>query len=291
MQIKIEEGFVGQQMIVLPPDNKKKITTNKLSRNLYPTAIGFYPHASYHDRERPKGSPQYILLYCTDGQGWIEIKGETKSFTPNTYFIIPKNVRHHYGSSQNDPWSIYWIHFTGEHADLFYDRCVENDGGNVIQIAYDENRIQTFMQLFSLLGNDLTPQSVEIIYLKLQQVLASIIYNNLNSDETENDVVDRSIIYMKGNLLKTFRIRELADQVNYSVSRYSELFRKKTGRSPVQYFIRLKIHKSCQLLYFTKATVKDICQQIGFEDPFYFSRMFKKSMGISPLKYRKQHKS
>jgi len=104
------------------------------------------------------------------------------------------------------------------------------------------------------------------------------------------DTINNSIEFMKKNLGHTYNIKELADMLGYSVSHYSALFKKKTGFSPIHYYIQLKIQKSCQYLYFTNMNIKEICNKIGFDDPYYFSRMFKKMMGSSPAKYRSHHK-
>jgi AraC-like DNA-binding protein len=95
---------------------------------------------------------------------------------------------------------------------------------------------------------------------------------------------------MKAHLNGILTIEVLANQACYSISRYSELFKQKTGYSPIQFFIRLKIQKSCEYLYFTNLNIKEICKEVGFDDPYYFSRMFKKQIGVSPSEYRKKKK-
>ena len=55
---------------------------------------------------------------------------------------------------------------------------------------------------------------------------------------------------------------------------------------PMDYFIQLKMQKACELLYSENMKVKDVAEAIGYEDPFYFSRQFKKHMKVSPLYYK-----
>jgi AraC-like DNA-binding protein len=95
---------------------------------------------------------------------------------------------------------------------------------------------------------------------------------------------------MQNNLVVPLSLEAMASSVNLSVSHYSNIFRKKTGYSPVVYFNHLKIQHACQYLQFTTLRINEIATKLGIEDPYYFSRMFTKIMGISPLEYRnKKH--
>jgi AraC-like DNA-binding protein len=285
-QVAIAEGFIGQKMVVLPPDRRRKITRNALARCLYPAAIGYYPRASYHDRARDHGSEQYILLYCVDGRGWVRVGDKEYLLVPNTFFIIPRHVPHHYGSSGQDAWSIYWVHFSGDHAPLMYSRY-EAGGGGVKVIPFSEERVHLFENLILSLEHDAGIASLEAAYISLVQLIGSFIYLATEKGGSESDRISASIGYMKENLHKAILITELASLSNYSVSRYSELFKQRTGFSPIHYLIQLRIQRSCQYLYFTTMNIKEICKETGFEDPYYFSRMFRKQIGVSPVVYRK----
>jgi AraC family transcriptional regulator of arabinose operon len=288
---KIKEGFVGQRMIVLPPNIKKTITNNELIKNFYLTAIGYYPKAIYHDRERKTGSIQYILLYCIDGEGYIYIGEQTYTLKPNTFIIIPKNVGHRYKSSNTNPWSIYWVHFSGLTADAIYDRSTEQGAPQVHAIPYDESRIKLFEQLYAMLEHSFHEKELEATNLYLQHFVTSLVYyKQLNPVAYDTDSVSTSIAYMKKNIRQKLLIEDLAAQCGISVSHYSRLFHQKTGLSPINYFNLLKIQASCQHLYFTDRSIKEIAAAMGFDDQYYFSRLFSKLIGMSPLKYRKTHK-
>jgi AraC-like DNA-binding protein len=287
---KIKEGFIGQRMIVLPPDVKRGVIKNPLSKILYLTAIGYYPKASYHDVNRKSGAQQYILLYCVNGDGKVHIGKKTFTITPNSYLIIPKSVPHHYASSETDPWSIFWLHFDGEQAGLLYSRFLNESEINVQVLPYDEQRIELFNLIFSMLERSYAIRNMELINIKVLEFLSSFVYHPEHSSYHDSDLISISIEFMKSNLNKSYSIQQLASRLNCSVSHYSDLFKKKTGFSPIYYFNQLKVQKSCQYLYFTDRSIKEICMLIGIEDPYYFSRLFKKLMGLSPLKYRNEHK-
>ncbi len=286
---KIKDGFLGQTMVVLDSDKKRKLVSNPFFSNLFPEAIGYFPNAKHHSRSRKNGINEYILLYCLAGEGWIKINGKTIHLTPNTGYIIPENTGHKYGSSLKDAWSIYWVHFSGVYASTFCKRF-STTSDTSIKIAFDESRITLLNDIIKLLEIDFTDEKVELTHFKSIALLSSLCYSNALNTVLE-DKISHSIEYMKTHLNRPLTIEVLATLACYSISRYSELFKLKTGYSPIQFFIRLKIQKSCEYLYFTNIAIKEICQEVGFDDPYYFSRMFKKQISVSPSEYRKKKKA
>ncbi|MES2279232.1 MAG: AraC family transcriptional regulator [Bacteroidota bacterium] len=284
---KIAEGFIGQRMIVVPAAKRKLCIKNPLSAQLYVTAIGYYPLASHHDRERPSGSDEYILIYCVDGKGWIKTGDSQCEVLPNTFYIIPSHTPHHYGSSAKEPWSIYWVHFTGAQARLFYDAYTRLTKKRGYDILYDDNYITEFNYLMNILEGQIGDTDTELVYVRMLNLLGSFIYPNHTDQLNGHKDIIASIAFMKKHISGNYQIKDFAQRANYSVSRYSELFKKDTGYAPMQYYLHLKIHAACQYLCFTGINVKQICNKVGFEDQFYFSRIFKKYIGESPLRYRR----
>lgn len=287
---KIEEGFLGQKMIVLPPNTRHSIRKNNLISQFYVTASGFYPRAAHHDRERDAGSNEYILLYCTAGSGTVNIAEKTSVLKPNHFIILPRNTPHHYRSSPDDPWTIYWLHFTGHHAEYLFRKYAEQKSEPVF-FAYDERTIENFDRIFTLFENSFEERNLEIVNIKYLDFISSFLYADQTEPTTSGrDKITDSIAFMKAQLASQYTVQDFADQQNLSVTHYSRLFHAKTGNSPNQYFNQLKVQAACQYLYFTDKSIKEICKELSFDDPYYFSRLFKKLMGVSPIKYRSQHK-
>jgi AraC-like DNA-binding protein len=78
----------------------------------------------------------------------------------------------------------------------------------------------------------------------------------------------------------------MAEHAELSESHFSRLFKEQTGHSPVDYFIYLKMQHACSMLTLTQSTVKEISDTLGYSDAYYFSRLFKKVIGVSPREYR-----
>ena len=84
----------------------------------------------------------------------------------------------------------------------------------------------------------------------------------------------------------TTGLKELASHFGYSESYMYRLFFKETGYAPMNYFLHMKIDRACQLLLHTNMKINQVALKLGFDDPYYFSRIFKKIVGTSPKDYR-----
>ncbi len=288
--MKKREGFKGQKSIVLPKSIVGELRENPLSNLLYVTDIGYYPNAQFHHRERAEGSEEQLLIFCSEGMGWLEVDGRSFKISRNMYFIIPKGMPHRYGADEKNPWSIYWIHFAGQKAELFIGNSIQP--GEIDQISSYRNidRIQLFNEIYENLARGYTADNLEYANICLWHLLGSFRY--LLQFQTVkgiqyHDLVEGSIAFMHNRLGDVLSLKDLADQAVLSPSHYSLLFKRKTGATPLLFFTQLKIQHGCRLLEFTDSSIKEIASELGFDDPYYFSRVFKKQMGVAPLRYRK----
>jgi transcriptional regulator GlxA family with amidase domain len=103
--------------------------------------------------------------------------------------------------------------------------------------------------------------------------------------------IERSISYMLQHLNQPLQVANLAAAVNVSPSHYSALFKRWTGSSPIDYFIRLRMQQACRLFDSTSLNVKEVAVALGYEDPFYFSRIFKAIHRVAPSQYRMMPKT
>ncbi len=287
--IKKKEGFEGENVCIFPDRINFELEQNSLCKNLYLTDIGYYPKALYHRRERKQGCKQYILIYCIHGEGWFAVNENTYQVKANHFFILPKNTRHQYGSDKNNPWSIYWVHFTGYSAqDYFYYLMGNTSVAPRMAIPSDERNLlfDEIIRYASIIKN-----IDAVIYANncLYNFLASFkntIYANTETHRKQFTVIDTCIELMKGNLNKNLNLFELSQMMNISISHLSALFKEKMHDSPYNYYIFLKVQRACYLLWNTEMKVKTIAFQLGYDDPYHFSRVFKNTMGLSPKAFR-----
>ncbi|NIG55354.1 AraC family transcriptional regulator [Chitinophaga sp. Cy-1792] len=289
----------GRHRIEIPKTVlKSRVLSNDLIKSLHIRSTGYYPKAKDHYTYRRKGLPENFLFYCVDGHGWYQVKGKRYEVGPNECFILPPNTEHAYGSSEDNPWSIYWVHFGGEALNEFNNM-------QAVQKLFEPNYIKNNGDILPLFNK--IYQSLELGYsldnlvyanMGLVQFINLFIYNTRHYEATltdKSDCIDNAILYMQQRINDKISLTDLGKQYNYSVSRFSNLFKQKTGYAPIDYFVQLKMQKACQQLDFTDRSIKNIAMSMGFNDPYYFSRRFRAVIGMSPKKYRQlnneQHKS
>lgn len=287
--IRKREGFEGQRAIVLPRKILELSAHTPPVSALFVTDLGFYPRAAYHYRERPHGISQNILIYCIEGRGWLEVPAGKFEVNPNEFLLIPADMPHKYGADEKNPWTIYWAHFKGEQSSYFASLLTRQHKQFVNYALFLEERIRVFDSIYRALEGGYSPDNLVYSSVTFTYFLTSLTFADKVASAQHNltkDAVDLSIEYMQNHLDKALTLESIASEINLSVSHYSNVFRKKTGYSPVVYFNHLKIQHACQYLQFTTLRINEIATKLGIEDPYYFSRMFTKLMGISPVEYR-----
>lgn len=112
--------------------------------------------------------------------------------------------------------------------------------------------------------------------------------NNLKSNVRAKVAgkIEQSVAYMVQHLDKPLQVARLAALVNVSPSHFFALFKRHTGCAPIDFFIRLRMRHACRMLDTTSLNVKEVAAALGYEDPFYFSRVFKSVNRIAPSEYR-----
>lgn len=289
----LKEGFLGQKMIAFPKAIIEQIKTNPISKQFYISDLGYYPVASHHYRLRKKGAKEYIFIYCTKGKGVVTIEDQRTLISPNHFCIIPRNTRHEYRADDNDPWSIYWIHFKGSISEKIYNRYSKNNNNNDKNIPFSKNTIDQFNKIFDLLNNNYLLDSIEYANLLGLNFISSFVYHKLNSISTthpKDNLIDSVKEFLMNNLDKNFTLDKIASKFNYSKSYLHTKFKLETGYPILVFFKLKKVQKACEYLSYTDLSIKQISYKIGFDDPLYFSRTFKNFMGKSPRNYKQSQR-
>jgi len=288
-----KDGFIGQRMTYMPGLIKKKILNDPRVNDLYITHIGIFPKAKGHFRNRPLGSSQHILLYCTKGSGFVETGDKKHTLNENQVFIIKSKTACSYGADGINPWTLYWIHYTGKNSGIYsppFNRVINVSAENTIK---SEDRLMLFEEMQLNIEDYFNTDKVIYANISLKYFLTSIKYLDVYRSvkkEKGNDLLTNIISYMKNNVHKNMRINDIAEEFGCSTSNIYKLFKKDLSSAPLDFFIHLKIEKAHRYLLQTNLKVKEISRKLGYDDQYYFSRIFTKHTGISPTKFRKEEK-
>lgn len=289
---KVAEGFKGEKAIVTPYNIRHLQAENPVTRQLFVTHIGYYPHAAHHFREREGGCPENVLIYCEEGHGWVVHRGERHMLGSNQVYIIPAGETHVYGADEADPWSIYWLHFRGESVYMFSSII-----GRLVSIEESdksryEDRFRLFEEMYQNLEMGYNPENLEYVSFCLMHFLASLKYVNqfreIKKVKTA-DAVQRSIAFMKDHIEDSVTLDDIAGHVGYSVSHFSALFSRRTSFAPMEYCNSLKIQRACTYLQFSDLKIKEVAFRLGYYDQFHFSKAFRKEMELTPKAYRERY--
>lgn len=98
--------------------------------------------------------------------------------------------------------------------------------------------------------------------------------------------VEAAKAYIRSNYSKDISLDEVSQEVNISPYYFSKVFKEEVGEGFVEYLTGLRMDKAKELLTSTEYSMKEICSMVGYADPNYFSRIFKKNTGVTPTEYK-----
>jgi len=290
---KISAGFEGEQIIDFPKKILFECTRLPLISQLYISRMGIFPQAANHYFRRPLGGSSFaVFLHCFGGEGWIKIDNKYIGLKSGEAFFIPPAMAHSYGASPNKPWSIFWMHIAGnKNRDLI--NIVNLKGyQEPIKTVYSEERTELFNNIFEIFSKGFSKSNLIYANLVLPHYLGTFIspdsFSSLSKDSTSFvNTINDAIIYMQENIAKKITVESISKYLCLSSSFFFKKFKHDTGYPPIAYFNFLKIQKACQLIHSNRCSISEIGSKIGIDDPYYFSRLFKKQMGVSPREYKK----
>lgn len=241
--------------------------------------------------ERGRTLQEYQLLYITAGEGTLRTAhGGTHHLQAGDMFLLFPGEWHTYRPSAETGWEEYWIGFQGPNIDHRVEAGFFAREAPVYSIGLNS----TVTELYRDAIETATRQEAYF-----QQLLAGIVNHLLGlmfmtarrqrtaSSPNLPDIVRAARSYMQDNIEADISMPDVARQLNISYATFRHTFKKYTGLSPAQYFINLRLHRAKELLRSTQVPIKEISYRLHFENPEYFSTLFRKRTGVSPSAFRK----
>jgi AraC-like DNA-binding protein len=282
-------GFEHQELVVLPGPIQNAARRHPLLRNLHVTDAGFFPEAVAHRRERKRGAAGAVLIVCLAGRGWLDLGSGILPVRPGQALLIAPGQPHSYGADLSDAWTIVWAHFGGEELPAWWRLLAQPKEGGIIQARCRTPEQLELGRVHEQLAAGYDEQRQIAAASSLRWSLAQLSGAG-DSPARERDEIEAVATWMREHVGQRVTVRVLARRAGISPAHFHHCFKRHTGFAPIDFFLRLKIRRACAMLDGTTWTVERIASELGYEDAFYFSRLFRSIMGCPPKAYRNMPK-
>ncbi len=290
---KIKEGFPNQTLIRLPLVTRQRMAGLPLAKAIYPTDIGHYPEAYNHYVERFNGDPSCIILYTLGGRGFCEMAGKRWSINKHQAILIPANIPHIYGTPEGHNWRYHWLHFSGTHAEELFRHLRETEKSPLIYIPNPKPIVDAFEDTIRWTNKGLMDNHLIALSGSCCRLLGLFVDGKrpmANRTRACEERIRLSVDRIQETFKKPLSLDELAKEASLSIAHYSSLFKKTTGATPMQLYMQMRMQLACQLLHNTHLSITEIAEEIGYDDALYFSRVFKKALGVAPSGFRQDRR-
>lgn len=243
---------------------------------------------------RPRGRIDYQLIYVASGKAHFYFEDREELVTAGHMVLYrPREVQKYvyYGTDQTE---VYWVHFTGSDVKNILRQYGISDNMHIFYCG----ALLEYQSLFRLMIQELQmcrEDYQELLAMLLRHILI-LIHRQMNNVKKADsgfmtEEIDLAVSYFNEYYNTEICIEEYAASRHMSTSWFIRNFRKYTGFTPMQYILEIRISNAESLLEATEYNITEISRIVGYENPLYFSRLFKKSKGLSPSEYRKRIKT
>jgi len=237
---------------------------------------------------------EFQVIYITKGTGSFESKsGGQQSIQEGSILLLFPEERHRYKPDKKTGWDEYWVGFSGPIAKNLFNKKFFTPANPVIPVGYQESLLDLFQEIIDKTKEEKAGYQPLIAgtVLHLLGTVYSLSQQEKFSGQDVEAIVDKARLLFRSNIEQNISPVDVAHELQISYSRFRKIFKEYTGLAPGQFQIQLKIHKAKELLTHTNKSVKEIAFELNFESNFYFSKLFKEKVGITPVQFRnKQHK-
>jgi AraC-like DNA-binding protein len=232
--------------------------------------------------------PEYQLIYIIEGTGTFSAAGKTWDVIPGSLFMILPGLKHWYKPSKETGWQEHWVGFKG----TYFNKLAREGFLSEERVFFNIGRYDYLASIFKRIFDEVKTQK-PLYQMKACSAVLTLISETLSRSRRQEQpdfyqqIVEKAKFLMGTNIDGDINIPNIAAEIGLSTSRLNEIFKQFSSMTPYQYFIQLKIHKAEELLSEENISVKEAAWRLGFEDQYYFSRLFKNKTGIAPSDWKK----
>lgn len=233
----------------------------------------------------------FILCYLIDGKGELIVNGIKNTVKKGSLFLLTPDTIVEGRADELEPPKYYMIFFNCINVESQTKKLKINevDFNFAPFITSQSSKTkQLFQKLFSMRN-----EKSDIDKLRIKQLFYELIILFISANSTikeEESGIDYAIKFLDEHFYKEIKMDDLAKSINFSSSYFTRQFKKYVGMTPMDYLTKRRITSAKKLLACNNLRLKEVAEQVGYNDELYFSRMFKKLVGTSPTVYVKKQR-
>lgn len=243
-----------------------------------------HAHSHYYTRRSEINS--FELRYTLSGHGILEYEGKTYQLSPGKGFIIDCRKPHYYRTNGKE-WVCTVLGIDGAYVREIYSEIESTTP--VIFDKYQFSRLKSYQYELLRLCQNRNILTKYLISNRLNTLITHLLFK-INEQKTSqhNKISEQVLQYLNDHSSEQINLTQLAENLYISRSNLFTAFKQATGDTPYQYLQNIRIKKAQVLLKISSKSIEEIAWEVGFRDVSHFTQTFKKYIGITPLKYRKQ---
>ena len=238
---------------------------------------------------RPKGRLDYQLLYIVSGKGHFYFHGEDRVVYAGRMVLIQPRQEQRYEYFGEDKPEVYWVHFTGSDVkNILRSYNIPMDDP-IFYSGASSTYSYLFKEMIYELQNCKTGYE-DLLTMYLRQIFLLVQRTRQEERPTVSTYIQEEMEfarrYFNEHYNEPISIQEYAESRNMSVCYFQRNFKQIVKHTPMQYLLTIRVNNAASLLETTDYSMAEIAAIVGYEDPLYFSRLFRKIKGVSPRDYR-----
>lgn len=242
----------------------------------------------------PQVVDYYLIHIIESGTGSFQCRGKQYTLEAgDSFFIFPGELVR-YEASEHDPWCYRWVSLQGNLASDLLTKMQITPDEPILRTEQAEPLIYLYKQAYNCLqlGEDTCDLEAAAIARLILAAYMKQQPNRMQQVATDHHSIARAQIehavrYMSLQYYQPINIDQLAAELGYHRTHFSKIFKELIGVSPYQFLTEVRMKQAARLLH-EMLTIQEIASSVGYQDPLYFSKQFKKYYGISPSEYRKK---
>lgn len=254
---------------------------------IYLKSVGSHQYQEHVVRKN--GYPDYHYLHTIEGCGYLKLIDKEFVIDENTAFFLSPGVPHEY-FAKDKKWSTIWLTFNGPAVEQIFKVLKISDFEiiNLLDKRYLQGIIEAIGNKASLYNYIISVECSHLIYNFLLQLSLNL-HNRIEKNYESNYFKLLPVLkFIEENFYRNITLDELSAIINVTPQHLCNVFKKTFQITPYEYLIRMRIQKAKQMLMKDiDIQIKQVCFDVGFKNPSYFSFMFKKLEGISPIQFKK----